>query len=526
MIRIWLRFPSRRAVRHMVFSTGNLTSAVTFQAHRGSTRQHGLLAWGLMLPLACCLWWMLAPTCRASDLRYQLGKRVHRFEAAWEEKDSPEARARVLGPLQAAVSAFFSGNQSAAGKAIDQACLSLDESTAPPEQKLWHSLNVSLATPLIPLGTPEVELRIERGYKLPETPEPGGMVELALLCGAQLCAEMATPWTQLSQTLTIPTASLAEGDYQLRVRLTQGERFFEFPPQMLSVAAHPARRLSKLTEDEAALPEETSGSSRRTLRDTVKELKGLLGASRPETDYPAHALLEMCENWSSQLARGEVVRLATGPGQYWISPQAGRRAARCRLLWPSKQIPASDQSPSVSPVPRPLVIALHGAGGSENMFFDAYGAGKIVRLCEQRGWLLLAPRLSPLTGTGLELPDLIAAVDALHPVDRRQVFLVGHSMGAMQGLNLTSRSPEVVRRLAILGGGQRVRQVGAFQQVPLFAGAGSEDFGRGGVQQVARQFRQAGLMLEERDYPQVEHLGIVQVALEDVFRFFEAGETP
>jgi hypothetical protein len=43
---------------------------------------------------------------------------------------------------------------------------------------------------------------------------------------------------------------------------------------------------------------------------------------------------------------------------------------------------------------------------------------------------------------------------------------------------------------------------------------------------VARQFRQAGLTLEERDYPQVEHLGIVQVALEDVFRFFEAGSQP
>ena len=510
----------------MAFSTGKSTSAATSLTHRRSARRHVPLARGLLLLLAWCIWWMLAPASRASDLRYQLGKRVHRFEAAWEEKDTPEARTRVLQPLQAAVSAFFSGNQTAAGKALDQACLALDETEALPEQQLWHSLNVSLATPLIPLGTPEVELRIERGYKLPETPEPGGIVALVLLRDAEVCSEIVTPWTQLSQTFTMPTAGLAEGDYRLRVRLTHGERFFEFPLQMLSVTAHPARRLSKLAEDEAALPEETSGSSRRTLRDTVKELKGLLGASRPETDYPAHALLELCESWSSQLSRGEVVRLATGPGHYWISPQAGRRAARCRLLWPSKQIPEAVQSPSDSPTPRPLVIALHGAGGSENMFFDAYGAGKIVRLCEERGWLLLAPRLSPLTGTGLELPDLIATVDALHPVDRRQVFVVGHSMGAMQGLNLTSRSPEVVRRLAILVGGQRVRQVDAFQQVPLFAGAGAEDFGRGGVQQVARQFRQAGLMLEERDYPQVEHLGIVQAALEDVFRFFEAGEKP
>lgn len=510
----------------MVFSTGDLKSAVTSATGIRSARQRGWLTRVLLIPLACCFSWMWVRPCRASDLRYQLGKRVHRFEVAWEQRDSPEARARVLVPLQAAVSAFFSGNQTAAGKALDQACLALNEAETFPEQQLWHSLNVSVATPLIPLGTPEVELRIERGYKLPETPEPAGILQVALLRGDHVQTDLVGPWNQLSQTVVLSAADLPEGDYQLRVRLKQGERLFEFPAQILSVAAHPARRLSKLADDEAALPEETPGSSRRTLRDTVRELKGLLGASRPETDYPAHALLELCEDWSSQLSRGDEVRLATGPGQYWISPQAGRRSARCRLLWPSNQEMPARNSPSDSPAPRPLVIALHGAGGSENMFFDAYGAGKIVRLCEERGWLLLAPRLSPLTGTGLELPELIAAVDAVHPVDRRRVFVVGHSMGAMQGLNLTSRSPEVVRRLAILGGGQRVRQVAAFQQVPLFAGAGVEDFGRGGVQQVARQFHQAGLTLEERDYPQVEHLGIVQVALEDVFRFFEAGETP
>jgi pimeloyl-ACP methyl ester carboxylesterase len=516
----------------MVVFTREMASEVTAMARERPARRLATVTRVLWVLLGICIVGMPSQTCCASDLRYQLGKRVQRFEAAWEHKDSPEARARVLAPLQAAVSAFFSGNQAGAGKAIDQACLALDDEPASAEQQLWHSLNVSLASPLVPLGTPEVELRIERSYKLTETPDPAGSLQVALLQGEQVCVEGETSWTHLSQAYTVPTADLPAGDYRLRVRLKQGERLFELPTQLLSVTADPAKRLAKLAEQEAALPEATHGSPRRTLRDTVRELKGLLGASRPETDYPAHALLEQCETWSSQLFDGEAVRLATGPGQYWISPQEGRQSARCRLLWPSKLGSSSsgtsseEQSPSQTPGPRPLVIALHGAGGSENMFFDAYGAGKIVRLCEERGWLLLAPRLSPLTGTGLDLPGLIAAVDALHPVDRRQVYVVGHSMGAMQGLNLTARHPEVVRRLAILGGGQRVRQLNAFQQVPLFAGAGAEDFGRGGVQQVARQFRQAGLSLDERDYPQVEHLGIVQVALEDVFRFFEAGGQP
>lgn len=511
----------------MRFSTTDLASAVTTVAWLEPARRPGLPTWLPLIPLVFSLCVMSPADCHASDLRYQLGKRVQRFEAAWEQKDSPEARLRVLAPLQAAVSAFFSGNQAGAGKALDQACLALDEGDASPERQLWHSLNVSLPSPLVPLGTPEIELRIERGYKLADTPEPAGILEVSLLKGEQVFHVGVTPWTQLAQTCPVPTAELPEGDYRLQLRVKLEDRLFELPQQVLSVTSDPAKRLAKLTEEEAALPEDTPGSPRRTLRDTVRELKGLLGASRPETDYPAHALLGQCEAWSSELARGEAVRLATGPGQYWISPQQGRKSARCRLLWPSQQEASTDKAARSPPLgPRPLVIALHGAGGSENMFFDAYGAGKIVRLCEERGWLLLAPRVSPLAGAGLELPELIAAVDALCPVDRRQVFVLGHSMGAMQGLNLTARHPEVVRRLAILGGGQRVRQIDAFQQIPLFAGAGAEDFGRGGVQQVARQFRQAGLTLEERDYPQVEHLGIVQVALEDVFRFFEAGGQP
>jgi hypothetical protein len=41
------------------------------------------------------------------------------------------------------------------------------------------------------------------------------------------------------------------------------------------------------------------------------------------------------------------------------------------------------------------------------------------------------------------------------------------------------------------------------------------------VKQVIAQWRKAGLPIEERDYPQVEHLGVVQVALDDVFAQFE-----
>ena len=98
------------------------------------------------------------------------------------------------------------------------------------------------------------------------------------------------------------------------------------------------------------------------------------------------------------------------------------------------------------------MVALHGASGSENLFFEGYGRGAIVRLCRERGWLLVAPRLSVFGGT-YPIPELVDEVARLYPVARKQVFLVGHSLGAAQAVLNTSKAPELfaaVARLASL----------------------------------------------------------------------------
>lgn len=43
-------------------------------------------------------------------------------------------------------------------------------------------------------------------------------------------------------------------------------------------------------------------------------------------------------------------------------------------------------------MPRPLLVVLHGAGGDENMFPEAYGAGIIKRIAEKHGLLVASPR--------------------------------------------------------------------------------------------------------------------------------------
>ena len=74
--------------------------------------------------------------------------------------------------------------------------------------------------------------------------------------------------------------------------------------------------------------------------------------------------------------------------------------------------------------PVPVVFALHGAGGSENLFFEGYGAGRIVKECEQRGWVLVATRSGLGFGTAPPLADVLEQLGTRYPLDAKRVFVV------------------------------------------------------------------------------------------------------
>ena len=111
---------------------------------------------------------------------------------------------------------------------------------------------------------------------------------------------------------------------------------------------------------------------------------------------------------------------------------------------------------------------------------------------------------------------------ASFPVDRERVLLVGHSMGAAQGLDAVQASPSSFAAFAALGGGRRARKAKELVDVPVFVGAGLMDFGLAGARRLHASLEQAGARRALlKVYPNTEHLMIVQVALPDVFRFFE-----
>jgi predicted peptidase len=171
--------------------------------------------------------------------------------------------------------------------------------------------------------------------------------------------------------------------------------------------------------------------------------------------------------------------------------------------------------------PLPLVLVLHGAGGSENMFFDVHGPGRVVANAQKRGWLLVAPRSGGL-GTVPPTAEIIDEVDKLYPVDRKKVFLVGHSMGAMQTVTVAQKTPQRFAAVAPLSGAGRIQASDALKKLPFFVGVGDQDVLLAGSRRLKEGLQKAGVeRLEYREYPNVEHITTVIEALDDVFAFFD-----
>ena len=160
------------------------------------------------------------------------------------------------------------------------------------------------------------------------------------------------------------------------------------------------------------------------------------------------------------------------------------------------------------------VVALHGAGGSENLFCE--GHGKLAPLLAQKkGWMLVSPLNGPAD-------DLLDALSKWQPVDKGRVVTVGHSMGAANATAWAARKPEQLKAVAALGGGGRSGKGEAWTRIPFFVGVGDKDFALKGAKSLADSLRQSGAgSVTLKVYPGLEHLTVVQASLEDVFGFFE-----
>jgi predicted esterase len=162
--------------------------------------------------------------------------------------------------------------------------------------------------------------------------------------------------------------------------------------------------------------------------------------------------------------------------------------------------------------PLPVVIALHGARGDENMFLDGYGLGKIRALADQHGFLLVCPRTASDLGPE-KLEALLAALKLDYTLDEKRIALLGHSMGAGVAARLAAANPGRFCALACFSGGPRA----SVERLPptwLRVGAIDQLADPAGLEAAAKELRERGLALDFQILPDLGHTLIVGEALD------------
>lgn len=429
----------------------------------------------------------------AQESRYELGQRLRAFEAEWERVADAAARKRTLPHLKQATTAFFAAfldnRFEEAARGLDLARLALT-TEKPDPAVLWAESCVVKVDRRF--AEKEVKVTLAPFYK-PRQPQPDGVkFHLSNL-------NPPVDIKELPLTLSVP---LSKGDNLLRASITRNGKVLAGWEQLLSQADRIEDRLNRVEKELAG----KSSTDLLTARNLLSLLRKLHKGDTLETNYPAARLLSEIEGVLASLQAERCYYCRERPGRFWLNVAVGTRSVPIRV-----QVP--EQAKAGKPLP--LVIALHGAGGSENMFFDGYGNGAVAKLCAERGWLLATTRAGLADG-------LVEELAKLYPVDARKVFLVGHSMGAGQAVAAASARPAKFAGVAALGGGGRIRPSEGLKGVQFYVGVGKDDFALGGARALKASLERAEIdKVVYREFDDVEHLVIVQLSLPDVFRTFD-----
>lgn len=445
----------------------------------------------------------------AQPIRFELGQRTRAMEIAWDAQPNLEARKRATTHLKQAVTLFFAFKLNDAAKHLDEARFALKSNTLlTPEAQWAESLYVAPETRLLDKSATTLAFTLDKLYPTVDSIPKGAILQLNLSSSNKAKAVVFPITTlPLQQQLPLALAKIADGDFTLMSKIVIGKKVLASSEQTISVVSNLNDRLAKLKPMlNGMMPYDMTSE---TMKGIVGVLDSLANKKTLEANYPAARLLAEVE---AAHAAPQAFYGNKKIGQFWLTFTPGQGTIPVRMLAPAA---------AKAGKPLPLVIALHGAGGSENMFFETYGYGTIAKLCEQRGWLLVSPR-----GTGMKperVAELIDAMDKLYPVDRRRVFVVGHSMGGGQTSAAANVTPEKFAAVAVLGGGGTARNTTeTFKNLPTFIGVGTKDFALRGAKALNEALQKAEVKtINYREYADIEHLTIVQVALRDVFAFFD-----
>ena len=177
----------------------------------------------------------------------------------------------------------------------------------------------------------------------------------------------------------------------------------------------------------------------------------------------------------------------------------------------------------------PLVIALHGMGGDENSYFQAYAQGAFKVEAEKHGYLVACPKgrkpASMYIGDAeKDVMDVIAEMRRDYNIDPDRIYLTGHSMGGYGTWSVAMNHPEVFAALApVSGGANNPAAMSKIAHIPQLVVHGDTDptvpVERSRVMVAAG--KKLGAEIKYIEVPGGDHGSVVAPTFKDVFDWFD-----
>jgi predicted esterase len=191
----------------------------------------------------------------------------------------------------------------------------------------------------------------------------------------------------------------------------------------------------------------------------------------------------------------------------------------------------------------PLIVALHGLGGTEDSFFDGYEK-KLPELAEEHGYIIAAPlgyRVDGGYGWGLANPpadvttrrlqerseqdvmQVLQLVKQQYNIDENRIYLLGHSLGGIGTWKIAAKFPDIWAAIAPISGLGQPATLERIRQVPEIVVHGDTDptVNVSGSRTMVAKLRELGVDFKYIEVPGGTHSSVVAPNLPAILDFFD-----
>jgi poly(3-hydroxybutyrate) depolymerase len=189
----------------------------------------------------------------------------------------------------------------------------------------------------------------------------------------------------------------------------------------------------------------------------------------------------------------------------------------------------------------PLVIALHGLGGTEDGWMDGYQQ-RLPALAEKHGYIAVSPlgyRSDGFYGFSYgndaasrrkqqlseqDVMQVLGRMRAQYKIDPARIYLMGHSMGAIGTWALGAKYPDLWAALGPIAGTGSAQSVERMRHIPQFVVHGDADptVSVNGSRTMVAAMKKHGVEHVYIEVPGGNHTDIVVPNLAAMFEFFDS----